>query len=151
MKNHSNENTLIMKLTTNVLTAITLLSMNFSMLAANASNSEKINTSIVEDIPTEKWTLVKETNGVQASLSITNIKGERFLSVKLENTTSEDFNLIFSLIKNNETVIITHDEMVEAHIQLGAEATHILDGTYLIYLDEEDQISDFNITINPTK
>lgn len=151
MKNHSNENTLIMKLTTNVLTAITLLSMNFSMLAANASNSEKINTSIVEDIPTEKWTLVKETNGVQASLSITNIKGERFLSVKLENTTSENFNLIFSLIKNNETVIITHDEMIEAHIQLGAEATHILDGTYLIYLDEEDQISDFNITINPTK
>lgn len=151
MKNHSNENTLIMKLTTNVLTAITLLSMNFSMLAANASNSEKINTSIVEDIPTEKWTLVKETNGVQASLSITNIKGERFLSVKLENTTSENFNLIFSLIKNNETVIITHDEMIEAHIQLGPEATHILDGTYLIYLDEEDQISDFNITINPTK
>jgi hypothetical protein len=140
-----------MKLTTNVLTTITLLSMNFSMLAANASNSEKINMSIVEDIPTEKWTLVKETNGVQASLSITNIKGERFLSVKLENTTSENFNLILSLIKNNETVIITHDEMIEAHIQLGAEATHILDGTYLIYLAKEDQISDFNITINPTK
>jgi hypothetical protein len=140
-----------MKLTTNVLTAITLLSMNFSMYAANASNSEKINTSIVEDVPTEKWTLVKETNGVQASLSITNIKGERFLSVKLENTTSENLNLILSLIKNNETVIITHDEMTEAYIQIGAEATHVLDGAFLIYLSDEDQISDFNITINATK
>jgi hypothetical protein len=135
----------------NALTAATLLVMSCSLNSAHASNSGKHHASVLKDVPAQKWTLVQEAHGIQASLSITDIKGERFLSIQLENTTSEDLKLIVSLAKNNETVIITQDEMSEAYIQLNAESTHILDGTYLIYLSEEDQISDFNITMNPTK
>ncbi|XOV66654.1 MAG: hypothetical protein ACFHU9_13595 [Fluviicola sp.] len=135
----------------NALTAATLLVVSCSVDSAHASNGEKFNAPVMKDVPAQKWTFINETHGIRASLSIADIKGERFLSIQLENTTSEDLKLILSLTKNNETVIITQDEMSEAYIQLNAESTHILDGTYLIYLSEEDQISDFNITINPTK
>jgi hypothetical protein len=41
--------------------------------------------------------------------------------------------------------------MIESRIQLEANASETVDGTYLIYLNDTDQISDFTISIKPTK
>ncbi len=118
---------------------------------AHASAVAHPNHLIQNDEPKNAWILVQEVNGVQVSFSIVSVDQERFLSVQFVNTNAESTDFIWSMTKNTTPVIITTDEMIESRIQLAANATETVDGTYLIYLDDADQLSDFVISIQPSK
>jgi len=128
-----------------------ILVMGCSTMAATASIGNQTNTTTQDDVPGQKWTLVQEINGVQVSLSIATIDNERFLSIQFENTTSQTVDLICSVSKDDAAIQITPDEMTEARIQLNPNANQVIDGTYMIYLSEEDQISDFTISLKENK
>jgi hypothetical protein len=97
------------------------------------------------------WTLIQQIDGISISLSIVDLGDERFLSVKFENTNSEASDFIWSMTKNNSAVVITEDEMMESIVRLESAQSAIVDGTYLIELSEGDQLSDFVVSIQPTK
>ena len=97
------------------------------------------------------WTVMQEIDGISISYSTVAIGQERFLAVKFDNTKSEAIDFIWSMTKNDASIRITADEMIESRIQLTSYASEIVDGTYLIELTNEDQFSDFIISIQPTK
>jgi hypothetical protein len=97
------------------------------------------------------WTFVQQVNGISISYSMIVVDQERFLSVKFENTNSEAIDFVWSMTKNNASIRITADEMIESRVQLNSFASEIVDGTYLIELTDEDQFSDFIVSIQPTK
>lgn len=132
------------------MTALLLMLMSCFFNPVFASNGYH-QTTFENTTPETEWTFVQEINGIQISLSISHVQEERFLSVQLVNTTSEDFALTLSLMKGDEMLFITHDEMKETQLQLKGHETHTIDGTYLIYISEEDQISDFKIALTSTK
>lgn len=140
-----------MKLHTTSRILMMILLMGGSMSTAIASNAILTDATTHNDIPRQDWTLVQETNGVQVFLTIVTIDNERFLSIQLKNTTSERVDLICSVAKNNTTIRITPDEMTEARIQLDANGTQEIDGSYTIYLSDEDQIADFTISLIENK
>ena len=114
-----------------------------------------------EPIPSQKisqhdkidfdWSLVQEINGISISFSVMDLGDERFLSVKFENTNTKAVDFIWSLTKNNSAVVITADEMIESIVRLEPYQSEIVEGTYLIELSEGDQLSDFVVSIQPTK
>ncbi len=118
---------------------------------AHTSVNEQPVRIIQNEQPQNDWTVVQEINGVEVSMSIVSVEQERFLSVQFLNTNAESTDFIWSLTKNSNAVIITADEMIESRIQLEANASQTVDGTYLIYLNDADQISDFAVSIKPTK
>lgn len=128
--------------------AVVMGSTISSAYAADSGPSQHIsqNDQIGKD-----WTFVKQVNGISISYAIEFLGDERFLSVKFENTNSEAVDFIWSMTKNNASIRITADEMIESRIQLTSSASEIVDGTYLIELTDEDQFSDFIISIQPTK
>ena len=71
--------------------------------------------------------------------------------MKFENTNTEAVDFIWSMTKNNASILITADEMIESRVQLNSSASEIVDGTYLIAMTDEDQFADFTISIQPTK
>lgn len=125
--------------------------MGCTLNFAHASAVAHPNHLIQNDEPQNTWTLVQESYGVQVSFSIVSVEQERFLSVQFVNTNAESTDFIWSMTKNTTPVIITADEMIESRIQLAANATETVDGTYLVYLDDADQLSDFVISIQPSK
>ncbi|MCR9172454.1 MAG: hypothetical protein NXI10_08190 [bacterium] len=140
-----------MKLTNRLSALAIALLLGCFINNALASEQDDINPTIEKETSKQEWTLVKEANETKVWLSISTIDNERFLSIKIENTTAENRNFLCSLNKNNESVIITIDEMREAYLELDPHSTHVIDGTYLIYIAEGDQIEDFTVTLNPTK
>lgn len=122
-----------------------------SMNLASAGTQQHPIQTIQNELAQNDWAVVQEINGIQVSLSIVSVDQERFLSIQFLNTNAESTDFIWSMTKNNTPVIITADEMIESRIQLEANASETVDGTYLIYLNDTDQISDFTISIKPTK
>ena len=129
-------------------TAIVLGGTIQSAYAVDESPSQKTtqNDQIGKD-----WTLVQQVDGISIYYSLETIGQERFLSVKFENTNSESADFIWSMTKNNQMLRITADEMGEDRVQLDSRATEVVDGSYLIELSNDDQLSDFIVSIKPTK
>ena len=119
-----------------------------SAFAADNGPSQQIsqNDQIGKD-----WMIMQQVNGITVSYSVEVLGQERFLSVKFENTNVEAVDFIWSMTKNNTSIQITADEMIESRIQLTSSASEIIDGTYLIELTDGDQLSDFIVSIQPTK
>lgn len=134
-----------------------LFALSFALVMGSATQS----AYAIETVPSQNttqndqigkdWTFVQQVNGISVSYSMEVIGQERFLSVKFENTNSEAIDFIWSMTKNNASIQITADEMIESKVQLNSFASEIVDGTYLIELTSEDQFSDFIVSIQPTK
>lgn len=128
--------------------AVVLGSSIQSVYAADVVPSQTITQN---DENGNDWTLVQQVNGINISYSTVVLDQERFLSVKFENTNTEAVDFIWSMTKNNASILITADEMIESRVQLNSSASEIVDGTYLIAMTDEDQFADFTISIQPTK
>ncbi|MFK7784355.1 MAG: hypothetical protein AB8B56_04515 [Crocinitomicaceae bacterium] len=119
-------------------------------LAHGADNIASQNTSQTDKTGYD-WTTIQEIHGVSISYSAVIIGKERFLAVKFENTNSEGIDFIWSMTKNDASIVITEDEMIQSIVRLDASQSAIVDGSYLIALSEGDQFSDFTVSIQPTK
>lgn len=129
----------------------TAIVMGISVQSAYAADSSPSQETTQKDQIGKEWTFVQEVNGITVSYSIEILGQERFLSVKFVNTNSEAIDFIWSMTKNNASIQITADEMIESRVQLNSFDSEIVDGTYLIELTGEDQLSDFIVSIQPTK
>lgn len=123
---------------------------SFVQSAYAVDNVPSQNTTQEDQIGKE-WTFIQQVNGISISYSMEFIGQERFLSVQFVNTNSEAIDFIWSMTKNNASIQITADEMIESRVQLNSFASEMVDGTYLIELNDEDQFSDFVVSIQPTK
>ncbi|MDG1333593.1 MAG: hypothetical protein P8P74_14750 [Crocinitomicaceae bacterium] len=129
----------------------TALVMGSSIHSSYAAELEPSQTITQEDQIGKDWTFVQLIDGISISYSTIAVGQERFLSVKFENTNSEATDFVWSMTKNNASIRITADEMIESRVQLTSFASEIVDGTYLIELNDEDQFSDFIVSIKATK
>lgn len=130
-----------------VTTALVLGGSISSAYAVDHVPSQKISQN---DKTGYDWTLVQEIDGISISFSTVTIDQERFLAVKFENTNAETADFIWSMTKNNESIVITEDEMIESIVRLSASESEIVDGSYLIELSDADQFSDFTVSIKST-
>lgn len=125
--------------------------MGSSVQSAYAVDNVPSQNTTQEDQIGKEWTFIQQVNGISISYSMEFIGQERFLSVQFVNTNSEAIDFIWSMTKNNASIQITADEMIESRVQLNSFASEMVDGTYLIELNDEDQFSDFVVSIQPTK
>lgn len=122
-----------------------------SVNSVSATDIERPQELIQVDQIGQDWTFIEQINGIAVSYSMIVLNDERFLSVQFENTNPETVDFIWSMTKNNASIRITGDEMIESRIQLTSYTSEIVDGTYLIEMTNEDQFSDFIVSIKPTK
>lgn len=127
------------------------LVMGSTIQSVYAADQGPSQTITLEDQISQDWTFVQQIDGISISFSTIIVDEVRFLSVKFENTSSENADFIWSMTKNNEMLRITEDEMAEARVELHSMKSEIYDGSYLIELTDDDQFSDFIVSIKPTK
>lgn len=119
-----------------------------SVSAADIGHPQEL---IQNDQIGQDWTFIQQISGIAVSYSVVVLNDERFLSIQFENTNPEAIDFIWSMTKNNASIRITEDEMIESRIQLTSYTSEVVDGTYLIEMTSEDQFSDFIVSIKPTK
>lgn len=129
----------------------TALVMGSTIQSVYAADQAPTQTIAFDDEIGENWTFVQQIDGISVSFTTISVDQEQFLAVKFENTTSEAVDFIWSMTRNNEMLRITEDEMAEARVQIPSSESEIYDGSYLIELTDEDQLSDFVISIKSTK
>ncbi len=97
------------------------------------------------------WNLISQKEGISIYYSTISCNNESFLAIKFENTTDASANLVWSLTHNSESVQITEDEMREARMQIPANTAHIFKGTYMIEVEDENDLSNFQVSIQTLK
>lgn len=128
-----------------------VLVIGCSMNSVYATEIELPKELIQKDQIGEDWTYIQTTNGIAVSYSVVVIEDERFLSIQFENTNAEAVDFIWSLLHHNSAVTITIDGMIESIVQLKSNDTETVNGTYLIEMKSDDELSDFVVLIKPTK
>ena len=129
---------------------ITVLITSLSSLQAKAHEINPIEqVSPCETVG--EWTQISRENDLSISYSTIQCNEETFLAIKFENTSETPQTIIWSLTQNGERLRITEDEMEEAMIQLDSSESHIYKGTYLISINNEDDFSNFKVSIQTSK
>lgn len=129
----------------------TAIVMGSTIQSACATEHVPSQTITQDNLFVSAWEFIQEIDGVSVFYRTVTVAEEQFLSVKFENTNSETVDFIWSMTKNNATIRITADEMIESRVQLDSSTYKVYDGGYLIELTDEDQFSDFVVSIKPTK
>ncbi len=138
------------KSTTQLRLFIIVLITSLSSLQAKASEINPIEQiSPCETVG--EWTQISRENDLSISYSTIQCKEETFLAIKFENTSETPQDFIWSLTQNGERLRITEDEMEEAMIHLASSGSHIYKGTYLISINNEDDFSNFKVSIQTSK
>ncbi len=98
-----------------------------------------------------EWTQMSRENDISIFYSTITCNGETFLAIKFENTSTIELKFIWSLSQNSENLRITEDEMQETMLYLDSNESHIYKGTYLIAINNEDDFSNFEVSVQTIK
>lgn len=131
--------------------AAALLLIGVSAMPLSAKELDYQASVVTISQPSNAWQHIKTENGLSISYATIEINGERFLSIRFENTTANQVDVTWTLNHNQQQVVITEDEMLEARVSLAPAETLMVDGTHLIPMNPSDEMSDFTVSIQPTK
>lgn len=123
-----------------------------SLSSLQAKANEFVPTDQISPCETVgEWTEISKENDISISYSTIQCNGETFLAIKFENTSKTSQDFIWSLTQNGESLRITEDEMNETKLHLDSNVNSIYKGTYLVYINDERDYSNFKVSIQTSK
>ena len=131
---------------------MTINSLLFALVFSSTANVSVENTNQtspewITSITNERSTLIHTSNGINVYGSIVTKNNSSYIELSFENTTPQKIEFIWSILKNDELIMITEDEMGEVVSSLNPNSTFKASNNIFIPIFENESLKDFSVQI----